>query len=182
MDSAQLGKAFTATVQASLHGLQSIEPVLQREQDALLGKDPETLQQVVREKLVLLKELEHSVHARDRLQKAAGLPAGNEGAGKLVEGLQQQALTQDWAALTETRAAGRRTQRPQWSTGDPGPSATHAPHWASSPDARQVTTPTAHCGARRRCGELYTRQGLTCGAICPSTITIIAVTDPPGSG
>ena len=101
MDSVQLGKAFTATVQASLHGLQSIEPVLQREQDALLGKDPETLQQVVREKLVLLKELEHSVHARDRLQKAAGLPAGNEGAGKLVEGLQQQALTQDWAALTE---------------------------------------------------------------------------------
>ena len=101
MDSVQLGKAFTATVQASLHGLQSIEPVLQREQDALLGKDPETLQQVVREKLVLLKELEHSVHARDRLQKAAGLPAGNEGAGKLVEGLQQQALTQDWAALTK---------------------------------------------------------------------------------
>lgn len=101
MDSVQLGKAFTATVQASLHGLQSIEPVLQREQDALLGKDPETLQQVVREKLVLLKELEHSVHARDRLQKAAGLPAGNEGAGKLVEGLQQQALTQDWVALTK---------------------------------------------------------------------------------
>ena len=101
MDSAQLGKAFTATVQASLHGLQSIEPVLQREQDALVGKDPETLQQVVREKLVLLKELEHSVQARDRLQKAAGLPAGNEGAGRLVEGLQQEALTQEWTALTE---------------------------------------------------------------------------------
>ena len=29
MESAQLIKAFTATVQASLHGLQSIEPVLQ---------------------------------------------------------------------------------------------------------------------------------------------------------
>lgn len=100
MESTQLIKAFTATVQASLHGLQSIEPVLQREQLALTGKDPAQLEQIVREKLDLLKQLEHGVQARDRLQKAAGLESGLEGGSKLVEALGQPQLATDWQSLT----------------------------------------------------------------------------------
>ncbi|MBT8039283.1 MAG: flagellar protein FlgN [Gammaproteobacteria bacterium] len=99
METAQLIKAFTATVQASLHGLQSIEPVLRREQSALTGKDPAQLEQVVREKLALLKQLEHSVQARDRLQKAAGLEQGLEGGSGLVATLNLPKLTADWQAL-----------------------------------------------------------------------------------
>ena len=101
MDKAQLVKAFTATVQASLHGLRSIEPILQREQTALTGKDPEVLEQLVQQKLALLKQVRHSVEARDRLQKTAGLPAGPEGGEKLVAALKQADLTRDWEVLTE---------------------------------------------------------------------------------
>jgi flagellar biosynthesis/type III secretory pathway chaperone len=101
MESAQLIKAFTATVQASLHGLQSIEPVLRREQSALTGKDPAQLEQVVREKMTLLKQLEHSVQARDRLQEAAGLEQGLEGGSDLVTTLKLPQLTGDWQAMAE---------------------------------------------------------------------------------
>jgi flagellar biosynthesis/type III secretory pathway chaperone len=97
----QLARAFTATVQASLHGLQSIEPVLRREQQALTGKDPVQLEQVVNEKLALLKQLEHSVLARDRLQKAAGLEDGIEAGGRLVQAQGQAQLSADWATMTE---------------------------------------------------------------------------------
>ena len=100
MESAQLIKAFAATVQASLHELRSIEPLLQREQTILTGKDPAQLEQVVQEKLTLLKQLEHSVQARDRLLKAAGLESGSEGGAGLVETLGQPQLSADWEALT----------------------------------------------------------------------------------
>ena len=100
MESAQLIKAFIATVQASLHGLRSIEPVLHREQVALTGKDPAALERVVGEKLELLKQLEHSVQARDRLQQAAGHAAGVDGGSTLVESLAQPQLSADWQALT----------------------------------------------------------------------------------
>ena len=100
MDSAQLIKAFTSTVQASLHGLRLIEPALQREQAALMGKDPVQLEHIVGEKLTLLRQLEHSVQARDRLQKAAGLEEGIEAGGRLVEKLNQAQLSADWQAMT----------------------------------------------------------------------------------
>lgn len=99
MESEQLIKAFSATVQASLHGLQSIEPVLRREQSALSGRDPAVLERTVQEKLNLLKQLEHSVQARDRLQKAAGLEEGREAGQRLVETLNQSQLSADWQAL-----------------------------------------------------------------------------------
>ena len=100
MESAQLIKAFAATVQASLHDLRLIEPVLQREQVILTGNDPVQLEQVVQEKLALLKQLEHSVQARDRLLKAAGFEPGTQGGGRLVETLRQPQLSTDWEALT----------------------------------------------------------------------------------
>lgn len=101
MDSAQLIKAFTATVQASLHDLKIIEPILRREQVVLMGKDAEMLEQVVEEKLTLLKQLEHSVQARDRLQLAAGLEEGLSGGKALVDSLQQAQLSADWHTMTD---------------------------------------------------------------------------------
>jgi flagellar biosynthesis/type III secretory pathway chaperone len=100
VDSAQLIKAFTATVQASLHGLQTIEPVLERERDALTGRDPQHLEQVVRDKLVLLNQLEHGVRARDQLQQSAGFEAGPDGGSRLVETLDHPVLRRDWTQLT----------------------------------------------------------------------------------
>ena len=123
----------------------------------------ETLQQVVREKLVLLKELEHSVQARDRLQKAAGLPAGNEIAGRLVEGL-QQALTQDWTALgpkSRNASPNSMTAMVDWRS---RASATHATLGILT--GRTATATPAILRRRGGGGELYTRQGLTCGQHC----------------
>lgn len=102
MDSEQLVKAFTATVQASLHGLQTIEPVLQREQDALTGHDPSVLDDIVREKLELLKQLEHGIKARDRLQQTAGFSIGLEGGQQLVDAANDASLSGDWAELVRT--------------------------------------------------------------------------------
>ncbi len=101
MDRAQLIKAFTATVQASLHDLQSLEPILRREQKALTGKDPELIEGLAQQKLGLLKQLRHSLEARERLQKTAGLSAGPEGGEQLVAAVNRAELTQDWRAMNE---------------------------------------------------------------------------------
>lgn len=99
MDSEQLIKAFTATVQANLHGLQLLEPVLRREQAALTGKDPARLEQVVREKLALLRQLEPGVQARDRLQRAAGMAAGLDDGARLVASLGHAPLSAEWTEM-----------------------------------------------------------------------------------
>jgi len=101
MDRDQLIKAFSATVQASLHGMDALEQLLQREQALLSGRDAEALEQIAQEKLALLKQLQHSVEGRDRLQQAAGLQAGLEGGSSLVESVQQPALRNDWERLVE---------------------------------------------------------------------------------
>lgn len=99
MDEAQLGRAFTATVQASLHDMQALEALLQRERDVLAGRDAEALEGLARDKLALLKQLQHSVDARDRLQQAAGLAAGLDDGTKLVESIGQSQLEKEWSAL-----------------------------------------------------------------------------------
>lgn len=104
MDRDQLIKAFAATVQASLHGLQLLEPILKRERDALGGRDPEALGDVVHDKLTQLKALEPSVKARDRLLAAAGLEAGIDGGSRLVDSLNDEQLTAEWQQLSEFAA------------------------------------------------------------------------------
>ena len=99
MDHIQLTKAFAATVQASLHGLQSLETVLQHERDALAGRDPEQLASIVERKLAQLKALEPSVKARDRLLAAAGLGEGMDGGNQLVATLDDTTLSHDWSEL-----------------------------------------------------------------------------------
>ncbi|MCB1784902.1 MAG: flagellar protein FlgN [Chromatiaceae bacterium] len=101
MDRDQLSGAFSATVQASLHGLQTLQQLLSREQAALTGRDPELLQQIVTEKLAVLKELASSVQARDRLQKAAGFEQSLEGGSTLVDRLGLPDLQRAWNQLTE---------------------------------------------------------------------------------
>jgi flagellar biosynthesis/type III secretory pathway chaperone len=99
MTNEQLLNAFRATVQASLHGAQTLEAVLEREAQALTGRDPAALEAVVKEKLALLQQLQHSVQARDRLQQAAGHPTGNPGAAALVDASGDPTLSADWQSL-----------------------------------------------------------------------------------
>lgn len=99
MQTEQLITAFTATVQASLHSLRALESALQDEQSALLGKDPQRLEDIVGHKLALLKQLEPSVRARERLQETVDLPPGDDGGDNIVEMLNQETLTNDWDEL-----------------------------------------------------------------------------------
>ncbi|MCB1924426.1 MAG: flagellar protein FlgN [Gammaproteobacteria bacterium] len=104
MDRHQVAKAFAATVQASLHGLQTLEPVLRREQTALSGRDPELLTTAVHEKLAELKALEPSVKARDRLLTAAGLSPGIDGGSRFVTEIGDDTLQAAWTQLVELAA------------------------------------------------------------------------------
>ena len=104
MQHEQLVRTFGATVQASLHGMTELEPVLLRERDALSGKDPAQLTAVVEEKLAQLKALEPSVQARDRLLSAAGFETGIEGGNQLVKSLGDASLAADWERLTKLAA------------------------------------------------------------------------------
>ena len=99
MDRTQLIKAITATVQASLHGLQSLEPILEQELAALSGRNAAALDRIVASKLEQLRQIEHSVQARDRLQEVAGFAQGLDGGRQLVEAFDQDALTAEWGAL-----------------------------------------------------------------------------------
>jgi len=101
MTNEQLLNAFRATVQASLHGAQTLREILEREGQALAGRDPATLEGIVKEKLALLQQLQHSVQARDRLQQAAGHPSGNAGTAAFIDDAADRALSTDWQALLE---------------------------------------------------------------------------------
>lgn len=96
MEREQLIKAFAATVQASLHGLQTLQPLLEQEQGALIGKDPARLNEIVQQKLALLRQLEPGIQARERLQRAAGVAAGLDGGAQLVASLAPDGLAADW--------------------------------------------------------------------------------------
>lgn len=75
---------FAAAVAGTMGHLEALGTTLSAERDALIGQQPETLQQIVRTKLELLAELERAVVARDRLQRIAGLPPGLEGGHRFV--------------------------------------------------------------------------------------------------
>lgn len=99
MDQAQIARAFAATVQASLHGLVELKPLLEQERQALTGHDPERVERIAADKLALLRQLEQSVQARDRLQAAAGLGPGIDAGRRLVLAVSDKALERDWNAL-----------------------------------------------------------------------------------
>jgi flagellar biosynthesis/type III secretory pathway chaperone len=99
MDQAQIARAFAATVHASLHGLNELKPLLEHERQALGGRDAERVERIAGDKLALLRQLEQSVQARDRLQAAAGLGPGIEAGRRLVLAVADDALERDWNTL-----------------------------------------------------------------------------------
>ena len=105
MHNDQLVTTFKATVQASLHGLETLAPILDQEHRALVGRDPGVLESIVKHKLSLLQQLQHSVEARERLQQAAGFPRGNAGGDALVANHGDPGLVADWSQLRDIAAA-----------------------------------------------------------------------------
>jgi flagellar biosynthesis/type III secretory pathway chaperone len=97
----QAVNAFKATVQASLHGLSTLEATLESEREALMGRDPAVLEGIVKQKMALLQQLQHSVQARDRLQQAAGLTGGNDGGSTFIAELSDPVLAKEWQHLLE---------------------------------------------------------------------------------
>lgn len=108
MNNDQLVTTFAATVQASLHGLKSLEPILEQEHLALSGRDPGRLEALVKEKMALLQQLQHSVQARERLQQTTGFEPGNAGGDALVAAIANDDVAREWSKLLElaSRIAG----------------------------------------------------------------------------
>jgi flagellar biosynthesis/type III secretory pathway chaperone len=96
---AQLARAFVATVEANAHGLRALLDLLARERQAIIDRDPETLDSIVRDKLDLLQQIEHGASARERLLQAAGLDKAPDGGDRLVRRLNEPALTAAWQHL-----------------------------------------------------------------------------------
>jgi flagellar biosynthesis/type III secretory pathway chaperone len=96
---AQLARAFVATVEANAHGLQALLDLLTRERQAIIDRDSETLESIVRDKLDLLRQIEHGASARARLLQAAGLDTAPDGGHRLVRQLNEPTLTAAWQRL-----------------------------------------------------------------------------------
>jgi flagellar biosynthesis/type III secretory pathway chaperone len=96
---AQLARAFAATVEANVHGLQAMLELLTCERQAIVTRDPETLERIARDKLEMLTQIEHGAKARARLLQAAGLGDAEDGADRLVRQLGDPALTEAWQQL-----------------------------------------------------------------------------------
>jgi len=96
----QLNNAFKASVEASIAGLLSLSDVLQKEQQALSGNDAQTLEQVVKDKVRVLTELQHSVQAREQIQKQAQLPPGLTGGEDFVrKNFSPAEISHNWQKL-----------------------------------------------------------------------------------
>lgn len=85
MDKLQQVRAFQATVESGIVGLQCLIGVLQQERDALLKTDAGALETAVLRKSEQLEMLSHSSAARDHLLQALGLPSGPEGAAQFLD-------------------------------------------------------------------------------------------------
>jgi flagellar biosynthesis/type III secretory pathway chaperone len=97
-----LKSPFRATIDASLKGLSELAPVLREEQAALTGNDAEALENIVANKIALLKELEHSVMAREQILGQAQCGSGLEGSEQFIrEHFSPQEILQDWQRLKE---------------------------------------------------------------------------------
>ena len=96
----QLNNAFKASVEASIAGLHTLADVLKKEKMALTGDNAQTLEDVVSEKLQVLTELQHSVQARDQIQKQAQVPPGLAGGEAFVrEHFSVTEMASNWKIL-----------------------------------------------------------------------------------
>lgn len=102
MEKAQQIRAFQATVDASIHGLESLVRMLEKEQQALASNNPEFLEQAVKEKLDVIQELSHSIAARNELQHSLQLPEGLEGGRAFLETFKApEKVMTVWQKLTD---------------------------------------------------------------------------------
>lgn len=100
MNASTLKRPFRATIEASLAGLRQLHEILIEEQQALLGNQPEVLEQVVLQKSQSLQQLEHSIAAREQILAQAGLPGGMVGAQQFAcEHFEAEDLCADAEAL-----------------------------------------------------------------------------------
>lgn len=91
---------FRATLEASLKGLRELLAVLQEEQKALSGNDPESLEQIVKQKTALLLELESSVLAREQILQQCGLAKGLSGSEQFIrQHFTPDEILADWKSL-----------------------------------------------------------------------------------
>lgn len=85
MNDTQQLAAFTATVEASIDGLNRLLDTLQAEQQAMGSNKADALERIVAQKAELLAELEHSIKARNQLQRLRGLERGLEAGDALID-------------------------------------------------------------------------------------------------
>ena len=85
MDKLQQVRAFQATVESGIAGLEGLIALLHEEQAALLSANGEALADVVQRKAAQLETLSHSSQARDHLLGSIGLPIGPPGAVGFLE-------------------------------------------------------------------------------------------------
>jgi len=91
---------FRATIDASLKGLRELVQVLHEEQTVLTSKDAEALENVVQRKVELLKDLEHSVLAREQILKQADCGSGLQGSEAFIrEHFSPDDIVDDWKQL-----------------------------------------------------------------------------------
>lgn len=97
-----LKNPFRATLDATLSGLRALVDTLREEQAALTGNDPQRLEDCVKRKVAQLQQLEHSVVAREQIQKQAGLEGGLAGAEQFIRGhFTPDEILADWQALKQ---------------------------------------------------------------------------------
>ncbi len=113
MDADQLKTPFRATLEASLSDLRRLRQILQDEHQAMLGAQPEALEQIVRLKSEALEQLEHSVEAREQILSELGLPGGLIGTEQFVQSHFSPAeLLEDWKTLLSlSREVGELNRR-----------------------------------------------------------------------
>ncbi len=93
---------FHATIESSLKALGELVAVLRKEQEALTATDPEVLERFVARKLELLKDLEHSVKAREQILSQAGSGSGLAGSEHFIrEHFAPEEIIDQWRQLQE---------------------------------------------------------------------------------
>jgi flagellar biosynthesis/type III secretory pathway chaperone len=102
---ASLLAPFATAVADTLRHLEALQPLLEREHEALHGREPQTLNAVIREKLEVLGRLEAAMRGIETLLQRAGLRGGGAGGDALLERLPHpDELGEQWRRL-KTRAA-----------------------------------------------------------------------------
>jgi flagellar biosynthesis/type III secretory pathway chaperone len=93
-------RLFSETVANTLPLLERLHDAIRNERQALTGRDPAELEQIVQAKLALLDELGPLLQSRDALQQRLGVAAGLPGGDDLLKAAPQGSLVRErWDSL-----------------------------------------------------------------------------------